>query len=381
MTKKIVFISLIITLLCCGCVDKKQANKYKEQGKNNAINYIEKKYGFKAKVIEINNIYEDTNPIPLTKISEEVIVKLEYKGKKFFVRITGSKSTTENGADNYQYNKINKDFCSMIQKGLPNHKFNKCEVIFNTEYHGEEINGMISNFYDDNNLSEIIDINSDINTKIYYNQKQDFTNINYKEIVPQYNSIDIEFYDFLTKQDYDKCLKEKEFNLPYINSFISYRRSNRKAAIAKYDYKNSLHKYNNIYIYGTKADTAEFTETDEVINRTINLSVSKSKTNWFEHKALIDTLSIKNSENQNYNINVYIPDKIFNKFYNKKAQESPLIMIKNGNCIDYSSIGPKEDKKYYYKDFYVRNENNNSDNTVYLSITNYFDGWYKDECH
>ena len=102
MLKRVVYI-LIVSLamfLLTGCYsseESKLAKQYREQGKINALNYVNKKYGFNVKVksVEEEEICSALWGCMDSSPNGNVIVKLNANDKDFFVYVTGEEASTD----------------------------------------------------------------------------------------------------------------------------------------------------------------------------------------------------------------------------------------------------------------------------------------------
>ncbi len=121
--KKVMYMgSLIMCMLLfvSGCATKEQMQKLakiEEQAKNNAIEYIQEKYGFKAKVVAVEGHTGYDSIVPNHEPTGSATVTLKYEGKEFYVDITGEEVSTE-GIDNYQSDEILKDIYKRAMSAL-----------------------------------------------------------------------------------------------------------------------------------------------------------------------------------------------------------------------------------------------------------------------
>lgn len=150
----------IIALLCIicicishtGCTTKEEIEAFEKaenQGRINAVNYIQEKYGFSPKILKVQGDYREADLFPATYYPENPIeVTMSYQGKEFMVEITGTKPTTE-GKDNYQFEEIFAD----LETRLLDVAHQYCENAHVEISYG---NDMHHAFYDGTNLDQIL---------------------------------------------------------------------------------------------------------------------------------------------------------------------------------------------------------------------------------
>ncbi len=145
---------IVLTLGGCDTAEQKKINAENEaRGSENAVRYIEEKYGFTPTVVSaaIDRIpggYGGT-------ATGDVIVKLEYNGKEFVVHINGEATNTD-GADSYQTEEVMADTMKFVEEHLPGvvniaysvnryyHDDNQEEVIFAKKYDGTNLKELLS---------------------------------------------------------------------------------------------------------------------------------------------------------------------------------------------------------------------------------------------
>lgn len=154
--KKIIYnvICLLLLLVITGCglsdEEKQKREEYFAQAKENAVKYIEDKYGFTPEIGTAKCTFDNSDNFA-SSCNEEIIVNAKYNDKWFEVLIDGSNSTNK-GYDNYQLEEISKDILDIISNdfGMP-YEYN---FYYGYDYH--EYEGMIDTYYNGNNLQEII---------------------------------------------------------------------------------------------------------------------------------------------------------------------------------------------------------------------------------
>lgn len=156
--RKIKRIMVGVLLVCgvmmlAGCYSLSDVNEmaqYRKQGMKNAVNYIEDKYGFKAKItnVTVNTIEEDTQFGDSVYVDEYVYVDMEYEGKEFVVYINGLRETIE-GYDNYQEEQITEEICRRIEGLVGKEKVLDVQCGYGTS------ENFVNAYYDGSNLHEI----------------------------------------------------------------------------------------------------------------------------------------------------------------------------------------------------------------------------------
>lgn len=150
---------LMIALAGCGYTkeEKEAMKRYEKQGRENAENYIEEKYGIHAEIRKVTCEKYGSGPIPDFSPSPtgNVFVKMNYQGEEFSVVISGDGKNAD-GIDNYQFQEITAAFkrevCDVTE--VPAESAFLCYGEYGTIK--EEKNGMIHAFFDGENLAEIL---------------------------------------------------------------------------------------------------------------------------------------------------------------------------------------------------------------------------------
>lgn len=150
---------LVVTLAGCGYTKEEKADmkRYEAQGCENAKDYIKEKYGIDAKVRKVTCEKYNSGPIPDFSPSPtgNVFVTMSDQGEDFSVFISGE-SRNADGIDNYQYQEIVGTFTQELEKitGLSAKSVFICYGEFQTV--NAEKNGMVHDFYNGGNLTEIL---------------------------------------------------------------------------------------------------------------------------------------------------------------------------------------------------------------------------------
>lgn len=116
---RLLMVVMFVGILCaCSRNDEAEKEKYRLQGEENALAYIQEKYQIQAKVKKVYPLYSyiDFLPIPniFRELSGEVRVIMEYGDKEFKVIISGSECTTD-GQDNYQRDDVIEAYCHKLE--------------------------------------------------------------------------------------------------------------------------------------------------------------------------------------------------------------------------------------------------------------------------
>ena len=153
MKKTLTKIFCIAVLLSCltGCFESKEEKQkrqsYYDQAKENTISYIQKKYGFTPEAGTTKCTFDNSDNFS-NNCTGMILVNAKYNDKSFEVLIDGTNST-ESGIDNYQYEQISREIVDLITSdyGVP-YKYQL--------YYGYDNKGLIAQYYDGNNLSDVM---------------------------------------------------------------------------------------------------------------------------------------------------------------------------------------------------------------------------------
>ena len=97
------FLLGMTALLLTGCIseeERAQAEAWRKQAEKNAVEYIEEKYGFEAKVLESET--QKRSDLFGAKLTSTALVTMEYDGKQFKVLSDGIDEYKDEASDNYQ---------------------------------------------------------------------------------------------------------------------------------------------------------------------------------------------------------------------------------------------------------------------------------------
>lgn len=154
--KKVLFslVCIMMLIIFTGCglsnEEKQKREEYFAQAKENAVKYIQSKYGFTPEIGTAKCTFNNSDNFS-NSCNEEIIVDAKYNNKWFEVVIDGSQQT-EKGIDNYQSDLITKDLIKLINNDLGiSYKYK----FYYGSYSGD-IEGLIDIYYDGNNLQEVM---------------------------------------------------------------------------------------------------------------------------------------------------------------------------------------------------------------------------------
>lgn len=154
--------AMLSAFLLTGCVseeEKQQAAEWRAQAEENAVAYIEDKYGFEAEVID-SETQKVSGLLSATYISK-TLVKMEYEGKEFSVLIDGEDEFMDDAADNYQKDEVRDAFAKRVCQFLhvqpdrlrmsmganKDAQFNNSDEFYDCFFH---------TYYDGDNLEEVM---------------------------------------------------------------------------------------------------------------------------------------------------------------------------------------------------------------------------------
>lgn len=326
-----IFLSIILSLTLTGCLptieDYKELAAYKKQGKINAKNYIKEKYGFDIKII--NTTVSGRTDILSSDFTYggEVYIKAKANNKTFHIYITGKTESTD-GIDDYQTKEIEKDYINLLTNTLKikpyNYKFE-----YNNSYPNYLTNtNLIHEYYDKNNLNEIIK-----NIKfleLYYINNIDLNSLDISTLSKEYNNAKLSIINFKTKNDYlqykieykndeDNCSSSCD------NKFIIYKQNElilNNSNTEYYEY-NKSHYNNEVYIYSFDKESIPITISNtnmdiEKIKESLYTSRKKDKYKNKTIKQITNTYSIPCEDTMFY---IFFPIIKKNNTYSNLIQQ------------------------------------------------------------
>lgn len=336
---KFLFVIPIILLLnFCGYTkeEKKLIKEYETQGKENAINYIEDKYGFTPNIVKIEAIKEDPYMIPdfSTPPTGRVSLELSHNNKKFIVEIQGDRKTID-GGDNYQYEEIESDILEIIKKdtNMDPYKHSINFGIFTTK-------NLINEYYNKDNLNELID-SLNFNIVLEYINKPSLINNDYKNITENFiNCSQFGIINYKSMEQYNNKL-EKMISFEMFDNYITGNAINIDYAFF-INQKNIVH-YN--------MDMIEFDDIKYYdLNKKESIIVNKSKLddikNWNGH-GVLEAIQISDAysiETDAINLYAFIPLNKTKNIEEEKLKIAIQCESKSGkkysaNSLYYGKVG------------------------------------------
>lgn len=225
---------LCLSLTGCGYTfeEMQDMEQYKKQGEINALNYIKEKYGFDAKVVKVVCEKTDGGGDFSPPLSGSVFVTFRKDDKEFLVYIAGDE-VTNTGFDNYQY----EDIKSVLEEDLHTITNLPAEEIFiaygrHKEYqlNQNSKNGMITTYFDGDNLKEVLADERPAVVVSYINQ--DMADIDAEAVKEKTGVDDFLFVDYDSRDHYSSIKKPYydiigtpinlgiEYNLQYVNEYL-----------------------------------------------------------------------------------------------------------------------------------------------------------------
>lgn len=248
----ICFLMMVLILLtACGYSgeEKQDMKQYEKQGKKNAKEYIEEKYGFEARITDVE--CDKVNPAPVPDLwpgpNGNVKVTMEYEDKEFYVYIAGDEETAE-GVDNYQMDEILEDFEEALEdvSGLNA----KDTALFYGEFLSEEEapdgNGMVNTYYDGENLDEILKEDNFRLFGAYIDEELSAM----ADVPEEFGEGCYLFVSYNSKEDYKKCKDCGYYNL--LGTPIQGDVNKNQLFIREYyalEYEEEEYKVNEVFGY------------------------------------------------------------------------------------------------------------------------------------
>ena len=351
-----IFLALImVTVTGCGYTleEKREMKRYEKQGRENAKNYIRKKYGIDAKITEINCEKYSSSPVPdfFPSPTGNVFVKMKYKGADFLVAISGQKKNMD-GLDNYQFQEIATAFAQEMYNitGLHAESAYVCYGEYGTVK--DEKNGMIHTFYDGENLAEVLQKESARAVVSYANQ--DVEQIPVSQISQKTG------VDTILLTDYESREAYQTVRCPYYN-LAGWPIEN--------GIENQLYLMNGYRVVGAGEDT--YVKCEKKIQDDIILITENPK-----DQIILDKTSLDSQENWNGNgfidakqvasayafdtnsekVYVYFPVEKLDTKEVKEAQLVKQYQYKGETCYDNIISKVTDDGKYIHGIVYTRDE-------------------------
>ena len=346
---------IMVTVTGCGYTleEKREMKRYEKQGRENAKNYIRKKYGIDAKITEINCEKYSSSPVPdfFPSPTGNVFVKMKYKGADFLVAISGQKKNMD-GLDNYQFQEIATAFAQEMYNitGLHAESAYVCYGEYGTVK--DEKNGMIHTFYDGENLAEVLQKESARAVVSYANQ--DVEQIPVSQISQKTG------VDTILLTDYESREAYQTVRCPYYN-LAGWPIEN--------GIENQLYLMNGYRVVGAGEDTyvkCEKKIQDDIILITENpkdqIILEKtsldSQENW-NGNGFIDAKQVASAyafDTNSEKVYVYFPVKKLDTKEVKEAQLVKQYQYKGETCYDNIISKVTDDGKYIHGIVYTRDE-------------------------
>lgn len=345
---------IMVTVTGCGYTleEKREMKRYEKQGRENAKNYIRKKYGIDAKITEINCEKYSSSPVPdfFPSPTGNVFVKMKYKGAEFLVAISGQKKNTD-GLDNYQFQEIATAFAQEMYNitGLHAESAYVCYGEYGTVK--DEKNGMIHTFYDGENLVEVLQKESARAVVSYANQDVEQIPVS----ISQKTGVDT-----ILLTDYESREAYQTVRCPYYN-LAGWPIEN--------GIENQLYLMNGYRVVGAGEDTyvkCEKKIQDDIILITENpkdqIILEKnsldSQENW-NGNGFIDAKQVASAytfDTNSEKVYVYFPVEKLDTKEVKEAQLVKQYQYKGETCYDNIISKVTDDGKYIHGIVYTRDE-------------------------
>lgn len=148
--------------LLTGCIseeERAQAEEWRKQGEENAVVYIQEKYGFDAEVTGSKT--QKVSELFGARLTSKSFVKMEHEGKEFGVLIEADRSRMDEAADNYQKEEIEEAFAREVTALLGTVP-DRIAMKGGDNYDGWDKNGddfydmYFHAYYDGDNLEEVV---------------------------------------------------------------------------------------------------------------------------------------------------------------------------------------------------------------------------------
>jgi len=284
---KSVAVLLAFTVLSTlvGCVSKEQRKINEDnssRAEENALAYIEEKYGFEADVIETE--VDSYGGLFGPTFNGYVFVTMEYDDTEFTVYIDGEEENTD-GRDNYQQETITDEIKDRLNEIVDA----KCDdfIIYNTfdtessDEHKYYL--MTEEYYDGENLDDILD--SDAVCRVCYPENADLSALDETYISELFSESACAIYSYKDDKFYDKNtiygdLTEENYKFEYamyINEAVTYNHDGYTY------YKPEIYNVGDMYYVTEDNMPLEIYEygIDDIINRWDISNSSNVCTNFY----------------------------------------------------------------------------------------------------
>ena len=213
-------IALLLELLLLSNLLRTQYrnNKFKDQIKANAVAFIQKKYGFTAEPIEIEQEHYSSDSDRWKE--QNSVVTMQKDNKKFHVFTSIDPESDEN-ADDYQYDEINEALKQQFEAAYPG---GTCILVqtYDPNLFGIHALGCIKPYYDGSNLAQICE-NRSCNVRMICVQPETDAQL----LIDAIDGLSISGY-VIAFSDADVCntfaqaedTSYIEEYLPYINDYV-----------------------------------------------------------------------------------------------------------------------------------------------------------------
>lgn len=212
-TKRFSLTKMIPCLLCVlfcltGCgyteAEKAELQQYEKQGRQNALEYIEEKYGFQPKILDVTCEKVNSSPIPdfWPAPTGNVRVSMIVDNREFCVLISGNEETAA-GYDDYQRDEI----VEALEREMIEHTGLKAEELFVSYgyYRSTDLtdkrNAMVNTYFNGSNLREIMEENDF--SIIYSYIDEDLSEISTEKIIQEIGEGDYLLVSYRSKDDYE----------------------------------------------------------------------------------------------------------------------------------------------------------------------------------
>ena len=341
---KLFIVLTTLSLLFTGCgytvEELMLIGQYKVVGKANAIKYIQGKYGFTPKVIDVKNEYNEDATVPdFTPMPYgDVMVTMQYQQKVFKVEIDGS-AEGANGSDDYQKEEILAYLNSYIKSKYPMVD----EVSFPFM---EKDYGLFSTYFTGTNFQDYIvpdDYRSQIILKLYDKDvnvfpADDFTKkipcnqlsiINYKNKNKMPNPEDLGFFSGWKIRDIQ----------PYIKQY-------------KYFERNGDYESDYVEVYSTTYDNMLICTLQDV-----PVIVEKTKNTYSPDSYYGKCISSYHVQTNAEDVCIYIPKNVITD-----NQKLYIFACQYGDELLYEN-----EEYYYFDDPYIKDDTDDFESSFSFS--------------